>query len=67
LSEDDRADLISTLAADPLAGDLVPGLGGIRKLRFAQAGRGKSGGFRVIYYGTVDQQIGRYPGFGVIV
>jgi mRNA-degrading endonuclease RelE of RelBE toxin-antitoxin system len=50
LSEDDRADLISTLAADPQAGDLVPGLGGIRKLRFAPAGRGKSGGFRVIYY-----------------
>jgi hypothetical protein len=50
LSVEDRADLISTLAADPEAGDLVPGLGGIRKLRFAPAGRGKSGGFRVIYY-----------------
>ncbi|WP_158742783.1 type II toxin-antitoxin system RelE/ParE family toxin [Acidisphaera sp. L21] len=50
LSRDDRTVLISTLATDPEAGDLVPGLGGIRKLRFAPAGRGKSGAFRVIYY-----------------
>jgi len=42
--------LILTLAADPKAGALIPGLGGIRKLRFAPAGRGKSGAFRVIYY-----------------
>ena len=50
LGWDDRAALISALAADPTAGDLIPGLGGIRKLRFAPAGRGKSGAFRVIYY-----------------
>lgn len=50
LTRDDRAILISTLAENPLAGDLVPGLGGIRKLRFAPAGRGKSGAFRVIHY-----------------
>ena len=50
LEWEDRATLIGTLASDPMAGALVPGLGGIRKLRFAPAGRGKSGGFRVIYY-----------------
>ena len=50
LGREDRAALISMLAADPLCGDLVPGLGGIRKVRFAPAGRGKSGGFRVIHY-----------------
>ena len=38
------------LARDPLAGDVMPGLGGVRKLRFAPKGRGKSGAFRVIYY-----------------
>jgi hypothetical protein len=38
------------LASDPTAGDLIPGLGGVRKLRFAPKGRGKSGAFRVIYY-----------------
>jgi mRNA-degrading endonuclease RelE of RelBE toxin-antitoxin system len=50
LSREDRANLIETLAREPLAGDLVPGLGGVRKLRFAPQGRGKSGAFRVIYY-----------------
>lgn len=50
LSAEDRADLIATLAANPKAGAIIPGLGGIRKLRFAPSGQGKSGGFRVIYY-----------------
>lgn len=50
LKREDRAVLINTLANDPMRGDLVPGLGGIRKLRFAPSGRGKSGAFRVIYY-----------------
>lgn len=50
LKREDRAELINVLANDPLAGDLVPGLGGIRKLRFAPTGRGKLGAFRMIYY-----------------
>jgi hypothetical protein len=50
LSLEDRADLITILALTPRAGALVPGLGGIRKMRFAPRGRGKSGAFRVIYY-----------------
>jgi mRNA-degrading endonuclease RelE of RelBE toxin-antitoxin system len=50
LSRDERTELVDTLARAPLAGDLIPGLGGLRKLRFAPKGRGKSGGFRVIYY-----------------
>jgi len=50
LSRDERAELIETLAQNPGAGDVVPGLGGVRKLRFAPKGRGKSGAFRVIYY-----------------
>ncbi len=58
LKDEDRATLISVLATDPMAGDLVPGLGGIRKLRFAPAGRGKSGAFRVIYYfAAIDRPI----------
>src|SRR3954462_138518 len=54
LSPDERAALIDTLARDPLAGDLIPGLGSVRKLRFAPKGRGKSGAFRVIYYVLTD-------------
>ena len=38
------------LAAFPKAGDVIPGTGGVRKLRWARGGRGKSGGVRVIYY-----------------
>ena len=50
LTPEDRADLISVLSANPKSGIVIPGLGGIRKLRFAPEGRGKSGAFRVIYY-----------------
>jgi mRNA-degrading endonuclease RelE of RelBE toxin-antitoxin system len=56
LSMEDRAELIDTLARDPRAGAVMPGLGGVRKLRFAPKGRGKSGGFRVIYYVLSDDQ-----------
>ena len=34
----------------PDAGLVIPGSGGIRKLRWAAPGRGKRGGYRVIYY-----------------
>ena len=49
-SEDEKRELIDFLAENPMAGDLIPGTGGVRKLRFAAAGRGKRGGARVIYY-----------------
>ncbi len=42
--------LIDHLAHKPRAGVLIPGTGGIRKLRWARSGMGKSGGARVIYY-----------------
>lgn len=42
--------LISHLAEHPCAGVLIAGTGGIRKLRWAREGMGKSGGVRVIYY-----------------
>jgi mRNA-degrading endonuclease RelE of RelBE toxin-antitoxin system len=50
LSEDARGDLIAHLGANPEAGQLVPGTGGVRKIRWATGGRGKRGGARVIYY-----------------
>jgi hypothetical protein len=37
------------LAANPEAGDVIPGLGGLRKIRLALPGRGKRGGARVLY------------------
>ncbi len=42
--------LVDYLAHNPTAGELVPGTGGVRKLRWAIEGRGKRGGARVIYF-----------------
>lgn len=50
LSEDERQDLVSYLAAFPKDGDLIRGTGGVRKLRWRRSGKGQSGGVRVIYY-----------------
>jgi hypothetical protein len=50
LSRDEVQQLIAHLAVNPAAGALVVGIGGIRKLRWAREGMGKSGGVRVIYY-----------------
>lgn len=50
LDEDERSALIAYLAGHPLEGDEIVGTGGVRKLRFAAMGKGKSGGVRVIYY-----------------
>lgn len=46
----ERQALVEYLAESPKAGVLIQGTGGIRKLRWARAGSGKSGGARVIYY-----------------
>lgn len=48
LSDDEYAALQWSLASDPSAGDLVKGTGGVRKIRWGVAGRGKRGGVRVI-------------------
>ncbi|MBW9266976.1 MAG: type II toxin-antitoxin system RelE/ParE family toxin [Candidatus Thiodiazotropha sp. (ex. Lucinisca nassula)] len=44
------SDLIAYLSEHPNSGVLIQGIGGIRKLRWARQGGGKSGGIRVIYY-----------------
>lgn len=50
LSDDDYHGLQSYLLQKPDAGDLVRGSGGVRKVRWAPTGKGKSGGVRAIYY-----------------
>lgn len=50
LGESQRQSLVSYLAEFPKAGVIVRGTGGIRKLRWAREGGGKSGGVRVVYY-----------------
>jgi hypothetical protein len=50
MDEQERSQLVDYLARNQLAGDLIPGTGGVRKLRWALEGRGKRGGARVVYY-----------------
>jgi hypothetical protein len=50
LTIEEHAELILYLASHPDAGDEIPGSGGVRKVRFAAKGRGKSGGVRAVYY-----------------
>ena len=55
MAEEERGELISLLANNPTAGDLMVGTGGCRKVRFRKPGKGKSGGYRVVtYYGGGD-------------
>ena len=65
MSEDERAAVVDMLAANPTAGDIMPGCGGARKLRVAKPGKGKSGGYRVItYFGGDDLPVFLLTVFG---
>lgn len=50
LDEGERAALILYLASNPECGDVMPGTGGVRKVRWAREGGGKSSGYRAIFY-----------------
>lgn len=50
LDDDSYAALQALLAAQPDAGRVIRGSGGLRKIRWGSKGRGKRGGIRVIYY-----------------
>lgn len=49
-SDDERLEFVSFIAANIEAGDVIPGAGGLRKVRWTRAGMGKRGGARVIYF-----------------
>ena len=58
MTDDEYRDLQEALITRPDRGDLIRGSGGLRKVRWKLAGRGKSGGVRVIYYWVVaDDQL----------
>jgi hypothetical protein len=64
LDDDTRQALIDWIAVNPLAGDLIKGTGGLRKVRWGLPGRGKSGGMRVItYYIKSDGEIWLLMGY----
>lgn len=49
LDEENQDELKNFLSINPQAGRIMEGTGGVRKLRWARQGSGKSGGVRVIY------------------
>ncbi len=49
MSDSEREKLVVFLGGNPEAGEVMPGTGGVRKIRWAREGMGKRGGTRVIY------------------
>lgn len=56
LKDEEYRRLQMALVLRPDAGAVIPGSGGLRKLRWAASGRGKRGGARLIYYWATDQE-----------
>lgn len=57
LGDDEYRLLQAQLVQRPDAGKIIPGSGGLRKLRWSASGRGKRGGARVIYYWFVSNEV----------
>jgi hypothetical protein len=56
-SESERLAFIDWIALNPLAGDVIPGADGARKVRWGRAGAGKRGGVRVVYFNLTAQGV----------
>lgn len=56
-TEEERGQFAAWLAENPEAGDVVPGSGGVRKVRWSRPGQGKRGGVRVIYYNQIGESL----------
>jgi hypothetical protein len=58
MTERERFDVVSVVVANPQAGDIIAGGGGVRKIRVPKQGGGKSGGYRIlIYYMTENEPV----------
>ena len=55
-TEEERGEFAAYLTDSPYAGDVVPGAGGVRKVRWSRQGRGNSSGVRVVYYLRLDKE-----------
>jgi len=49
LSDDERAEFADYIGANPESGKVIPGLKGVRKVRWGRGNHGKRGGVRIIY------------------
>jgi len=56
-TDDELKELQSELIESPDKGDLMPGTGGLRKIRMATGSQGKSGSARVVYFLATDEVI----------
>ena len=54
-SEKERGEFATYIALEPFAGSVIRESGGLRKVRWARPGSGKSGGVRVIYFVRLDE------------
>jgi RelE toxin of RelE / RelB toxin-antitoxin system len=50
LTAGERDAVIDLIAYEPACGEIIPGSGGLRKVRVGRDGMGKRGGARVVYY-----------------
>ena len=57
LNDDESRALQLALATNPEAGVVIPGSGGVRKIRWSTKGRGKRGGVRIIYFVRVQASL----------
>lgn len=57
MTDEDYHELQKELITRPEAGKIIPGSGGLRKLRWSGSGRGKRGGSRIIYYWFSEKEI----------
>ena len=57
MTDEDYRKLQINLIARPDAGKIIPGSGGLRKLRWVGSGRGKRGGSRIIYYWFSQEEL----------
>ncbi len=56
MTEQERFNAVSIVAANPQAGDIIAGGGGVRKIRVPKQGKGKSGGYRVLTYFMTENE-----------
>ena len=56
-TEDERGEFVAWLASQPETGDVVPGSGGCRKVRWGRGNSGKRGGVRVIHYNRLPDGV----------
>jgi hypothetical protein len=56
-TEAERLEFIAWIAANPTAGDLIPGADGARKLRWAVRGKGTRSGVRVVCFNLSDDEL----------